>query len=138
MRPQYTKCVHVRLLEPQIVNTKHSSPRFSSENRDSFTSTHTRYLCASCWTAHTGGVGSVRSFRAEQAQRRKRGGLKSHPFGDGWTEQVMRRRYIETTKELHNYLTLVKADTETLDEVKGEVTDNGDFLATVFPDFLSD
>ena len=32
----------------------------------------------------------------------------------------------------------MKADTETLIEVKGEVTDNGDFLVTVFPDFLSD
>ena len=33
---------------------------------------------------------------------------------------------------------LMEADTETLNEVKGEVTDNGDFLVTVFPVFLSD
>ena len=44
-----------------------------------------------------------------------------------------------TSKVLHSLRRgLVKAGTETLNEVKGEVTDNGDFLVTVFLDFLSD
>ena len=31
----------------------------------------------------------------------------------------------------------MKADTETLNEVKGEVTENGDFLVTVFPETVA-
>ena len=40
------------------------------------------------WTRTlSGGVSAIRTFRLEQAQHRKRGGL----HGDGWVEQVMRR-----------------------------------------------
>ena len=49
-------------------------------------------LCAKCWTEHNGGVSSARTFRLEQARRRKRGELQSHPSGDCCVEQVMRRK----------------------------------------------
>ena len=52
----------------------------------------TRALCAKCGTEHNGGVSSAGTFKLEQARPRKRGGLQSHPFGDDWVEQVMRRR----------------------------------------------
>ena len=65
---------------------------------------HQRDARAECWHELNGGSSSVSSLRGEQAQRRKRGrGLQSHPFGDCWIEQLVRRKYIEVTKDLENY-----------------------------------
>ena len=59
--------------------------------------THQRSLC---WRANNGGVSSVRNFRAEQAQRRNKGGLEIQPSGFCWIETVMRRKYMGVTKDL--------------------------------------
>ena len=53
---------------------------------------------AECWS-----VTSMRSTKKEQTQRRNRGELKSHPLGDCWIEEALRRKYIEATKELEKY-----------------------------------
>ena len=60
----------------------------------------TRDFCSACWMEHKGGVNLTRAFTLEQSLRRRRGGLQNNPFGDGWIEHLMRRRYVEATKEL--------------------------------------
>ena len=52
---------------------------FGSEDE----SGHTCCLCAICWSELNGGVSSVRSFRAEQAQRRKEEGSRVTRCGFG-------------------------------------------------------
>ena len=55
-------------------------------------------------TANNRGVSSIRSFRSEQTQRRKRGGLEIQPFGDCWIEAARRRKYLEVTSDLRREL----------------------------------
>ena len=64
----------------------------------------TRDLCSACWMEHKGGVSSTRTFTLEQAQRRQREGLQHNPFGDGWFEHLICRKYVEATKEVRREL----------------------------------
>ena len=42
--------------------------------------------------------------RSEQTQRWKRGGLETHTFSRIWIETVMRRKYLEVTKDARRKL----------------------------------